>query len=164
MSTKKIAEYVKQLQAAQADLVAAVEAASEKSLATAPAEDEWSAAQVVGHVAELQPFWLKKARSLSTAHPEPLSRTIEEHESRDIAVDVATRRTKDALVASLRTSNKAALEILKGMDDDALKRSGPRWGGEIATADQVISTYVVGHVVQHAEQLKQALSTPTATT
>ena len=49
-----------------------------RRLRTAPGNDEWSALQVLGHMAEMIPYWLGHCRTLIAAHEPPhFGRTLD---------------------------------------------------------------------------------------
>jgi uncharacterized damage-inducible protein DinB len=95
------------LEAAQRLVIDALKRISESELHTAPAEDEWTVAEIGAHVIEMQTLWLKKVSNVdqepklgrSAKEIERRTGEIEAHAEDDI--DLVRRRLQDANVVYL---------------------------------------------------------------
>lgn len=106
-SNAKTIGLMQELEAAQRLVIDALKKISESELYTAPAEDEWTVAEICAHVIEMQTLWLKK---VSNVDQEPkLERFAKEIERRtgeieahaEDDIDLVRRRLQDANVVYL---------------------------------------------------------------
>ena len=145
---------VQLLQGAQARFQAALQGISEAELRTPPREGEWTVAQVVGHVAELQPFWMRKVLLMVTLENPSVARTPEEQEQRVRAVAEAEGMPWPELERRLQESAAQALELARRLRDGDLRRLGTRGDGQAVTVQQMVERFIAGHLEEHARQVE----------
>lgn len=123
-----------------------------------PAAEEWSAVEVLAHVAEFMPFWTSQAVAVAKREQdgEPFGRTrddpgrlapIAEHGKDNVAT--ATKRVRDAL--------EQAVSNLREIDPARWERTGKTPQGELETVRQIIRTRVIAHLEEHANQAEAAV-------
>lgn len=150
--------------AAAAALLVAAEAAvrvaavSSETWLRRSAAQEWPAAAVTGHLAELLPFWAAKAAAAASDPTVVVGRDIDAPE-RIGAVVAAEKMTPAEAAAALRLAGATAAATLRTIPlqrwDTAVQTL--HWG-EIKLAD-CVERLVVEHAREHLQQLRAALGT-----
>ena len=123
-----------------------------------PGETEWSALQVVGHLAEMIPYWLQQCQALIAASEPPrFGRSLDAPE-RLAGVKRGTRLDADALLRLLDEAVQQAAATIRQMSPAERGKTGlhPRMG-EISVAD-AIETLIVAHAEDHLAQIEAALA------
>ena len=121
-----------------------------------PSESEWSAAEIVGHVIELEPYWAAQAAYLAEHPGAEVGRTLEDPirlsgPERGLALSAQDAR------ARLAQSGEQAAEMLRKLPDGVWSTKGIWRGGEI-TIDEMIEQHLIAHVRAHLEQVTAALA------
>ena len=128
-------------------------------LRAAPGENEWTVLQVLGHCAEMIPYWLAQCRRLiesSGAEPPQIGRAADDP-GRLAGVERGARGNPDELLAQLEAETQKGAAAIRAFSDEerAKKATSPRWG-EIAVAD-IVERFIVVHAGEHLEQIRAAL-------
>jgi hypothetical protein len=115
--------------------------------------DRWDRFNVLGHTAEVLPFWSKEIRkALDTGARmgrEPgSSGRLEGIESGRLIGEPALRERIDQGVASV-------LALLKGMSHSDLDREIDAHGRGVITVRVALETFLVGHLEDHVAQLAE---------
>lgn len=129
-------------------------------LRAAPGENEWSAMQTVGHVAEMIPYWLSHCRTIIAATGEPprFGRTLDAPE-RLAGVERGAAGTPDEFLRLLNDEVQAAAKAIRHMPAAERGRKGIHLRrGEMSVAD-VIEIFIVAHAEEHLVQVRAALGT-----
>jgi uncharacterized damage-inducible protein DinB len=141
-----------ELQAAQQEVAASLDGATETELHTAPAEGEWTASEVAAHVVEMQAMWLEKIAH--TKQDPDLARSHHEIDRRTAEVDAHSGDDIGTILQRLAESNDRTIGILKGMttaDMDAPCTYGT--GRTSGPTKDALRSLVVTHLSGHAEQI-----------
>jgi hypothetical protein len=120
--------------------------------------DEWSAVQIVGHLTELIPYWMRDAHMMAAATGEPpkFGRGLDAPERLE-AVERGATSDPDELLRLLDGEVRSAAAGIRGMSPAERAKTGVHSRrGEITVAD-AIRVLIVEHVEDHVQQLKQAL-------
>ncbi len=126
-------------------LKAAAESAGE------PAEGEWSAAQVLAHMASAENLWLERL-NLLLREKEPRIRPGVSDKTRQIQDQLMDGTVADNLDA-FNTARGEIVSLLMGLSLRDWERTGTHdVNGEISIADVVES--IVDHDAEHIEQIK----------
>ena len=145
-----------QLIGAQEELSQSLEGINEAELRNVPAEGEWSVAEIVGHVAELQPFWMRKVPLMTSEDNPYAGRTPEEEQQRLVDVAAAREMPWPELQRSLHEANLKVLRSVLELRVPQLSRSG-RWSeGVTLTVQQMVEQRIIGHLQAHAKQIQEA--------
>ena len=129
-------------------------------LRAAPGENEWSAMQTVGHIAEMIPYWLSHCRTLiaATAEPPRFGRTLDAPE-RLAGVERGALGTPDEFLRLLNDEVQAAAKAIRHMPTAERGQKGIHLRrGEMTVAD-VIEVFIVAHAEEHLAQVRAALLT-----
>ena len=120
--------------------------------------DEWSAVQIVGHLTELIPYWMRDAHLMAAATGEPpkFGRTLDAPERLE-AVERGATSDPDELLRLLDREVRSAAAGIRGMSAAERAKTGIHSRqGEITVAD-AIRVLIVEHAEAHVNQLKQVL-------
>ena len=152
--TTDIETLAQSLREAQGKLNAALEGITEAELRKPPAEGEWSVAQIVGHVTEVQPFLMRKAHLMTTQDNPTISRTSQEREQRLRAVAEAEQASWFELQSRLDEAGAQALDTLKQLRHQDLARMG-YWQSDQTTVQRIVE-HNIRHILDHAGQVEEA--------
>jgi uncharacterized damage-inducible protein DinB len=128
-----------------------------RRLRAAPGLDAWSALQVLGHMAEMIPYWLGHCRALIAAHEPPrFGRTLDAPE-RLAAVAPETLKQPEALVGLLEAEIQAAAKTLRQLTPAERRKAGIHVKRGRMNVDEILEQLVVAHAEDHLEQVRKAL-------
>lgn len=120
-----------------------------------PAPDEWSAAEIVGHVIELEPYWAGVAVQLAENPGAALGRPLDDPHRLSGPESGATLTAADARARIARSGEQAA-ELLRRIPNAAWSTKG-KWRGEDMTLADLLRMHLIDHVREHLEQASAAL-------
>ena len=87
-SSERLTERLQEgLRDALATVVASVRGVSEEEARQIPEPDEWTVAQLLAHIAEIQGFWMEKAVLITKENDPQITRTAVENDLRIAAVE-----------------------------------------------------------------------------
>ncbi|MEK9165007.1 MAG: DinB family protein [Chloroflexota bacterium] len=129
-----------------------------RRLRAAPGENEWSAMQTVGHLAEMIPYWLGHCQALiaATAEPPHFGRSLDAPD-RLTGVERGAMGSPDELLRLLNGEIQAAAQAIRQFSavERGMKGIHPRLG-EVTVAD-VVEILIVAHAEDHLAQARAAL-------
>ena len=155
MSSSEIKELQHDLRSARDAVLSAIKGVSEPEAHEIPAPNEWTVAQLLAHITELQTFWINRAVLITKEDDPQISRTAVESDQR---IDAVTDHSQDSLAEltpQLNAANDRVVAVVGEIDPQSLNRPGRREENPI-TAGGVIR-YVAGHVRTHADQITESL-------
>ena len=155
MSSSEIRDLQDDLRAARDAVLSAIEGISEPEALEIPAPNEWTVAQVVAHITELQTFWIDRAVLITKEDDPQIARTAVESDQRINAVTDHSQDSVADLTRQLNAANDQVVAVVGGIDPNGLDRPGHREENPI-TAGGVIR-YVAGHIRTHADQITESL-------
>lgn len=129
---------------------------TEQEMKTPPAPSEWTAAQVLGHVVELGPFWASKARLVAQQGGAIPGRTPAEQQARMAAVERFATEPVSVIQASLRQSQEQCTKAVLGLQDSDLDIPRKRPDGSEMTLRAFIERFIAAHLLEHAKQISEA--------
>ena len=145
-SNAKTIGLMQELEAAQRRVTDALKRISGSELHAAPAEGEWTVAEICAHVIEMQTLWLKK---ISNVDKEPkFERSEEEIQRRTGEIEAHASDDIDLVRRRLQDANNASVAILQGIEPAKLDISTER-----GTAEEDVRARVINHLSDHAEQI-----------
>jgi uncharacterized damage-inducible protein DinB len=151
---RQVQELVDALAKAQRELDAQLAGIGEAELHASPREGEWSVAQVLCHVCEMEPVWIGKARETARGKEVLVERTPAEAESRLGYLQKHQSDTLAQFQAALKRVHQAALEAVAGLKASDLSRTGVKKDGtKLPVAEQVMR--VARHIEEHARQVAE---------
>ena len=119
--------------------------------------ERWNAGNVLGHVAELLPFWTDQARAVLAGGSE-LGRGVEGYERRKAGIETGTKLDEARLREQVEIGLMQARSLLDGMalsDLDRRVMYRTRRGDREGTLGQFLDELIVGHLEAHARQLAE---------
>lgn len=126
-------------------------------LRTTPGENQWSAMQVVGHLTEMIPYWLRHCHQLIAAtEPPRFGRTANDPE-RLAGVEQGTTRTPDELLRLLNHEVQAAANVIRHLSPEERGKRGIHLRRGETTVAEIIELFIVAHAEDHVAQVRAAL-------
>jgi hypothetical protein len=121
---------------------------------THPATDEWSAMELLGHIAEMHYSYVARARNLM-AHPgAPLARDMQSPE-RIGAVERGPTLTVEQALEDLERARQYALAFLDELTPENMTIGGVHQALGPMTVRDVFSRTISGHARNHLNQLRE---------
>ncbi len=124
-----------------------------------PAGDaEWSIPQILGHLVEMIPYWLRQCQMLIAATAEPVSfgRSLDAPERLE-GVQRGASAGLDELLKLLSDEVQTAMGAIRAMSPaDRQKRGIHLRRGEMIVAD-IIEVLILAHAEEHVAQVRSTL-------
>jgi uncharacterized damage-inducible protein DinB len=128
-----------------------------RRLRTAPAENEWSAMQVLGHVVEMIPYWMSHCRALIAATEPPRFGRMPDAPERLAGVEKGAAAEPGELLRLLQKEVQAAARSIRQMSAAERGQKGVHVKrGEVMVAD-IVELFIVAHAEEHVAQVRAAL-------
>ena len=126
-------------------------------LRTAPGENEWSAMQILGHIAEMIPYWMHDCQTIAASHELPaFGRTLEAPE-RLAGPERGASGDPEQLLRQINEEVRAAAKLIRGFSPEERAKVGIHIRrGEMSVAS-IIELFVVTHAEEHLAQIEEAL-------
>lgn len=126
-------------------------------------EEAWSAAMLLGHLAEFPHFFAHELRRFLTDPSQPIGRT-HEHPERLAAIATAEGKSLADLRAAVAAAFADLSEALQGIEDGHLRATtnNRKYGDEPLT--EFLDRYVIGHKRSHLQQLAEMPASPQEST
>jgi DinB family protein len=126
-------------------------------LSTAPGENEWSALQILGHIAEMIPYWLHDCQTIIAAtEPPAFGRTLESPE-RLAGPERGSKGDAEALLREIKAEVQSGAKLIRGFSAEEREKTGIHLRrGEMSVAN-IIETFIVTHAEEHLAQIEEAL-------
>ena len=147
---------IERLERGVADLLSTVRDLPDEALYREPTDGEWSVMQNLAHVAEMLPYWAHQAEAIDHAPGQPFGRTHDD----PVRIGEIDAHSNDVLELTLSRIQGAANEcvsILRALPAEAWPKAGIHPSRGQMTVEQMIDTFVVGHVEAHLRQVHDAL-------
>jgi uncharacterized damage-inducible protein DinB len=118
-----------------------------------PSEDKWSIMEVLCHVEEAVPYWLREIQSLVQSPGSEWGRGLQ-HEGRLAAVAGAGNRSIKEVLERIAASKGQVQEILGSLREEDLNREAPSSNPRFGTKPL---SFIIGHLLVEHQQthLKQ---------
>ncbi len=154
-------EQANRLEVAASGMAAMVRQPSDAPhLHAAPGSNEWNALEIMGHCAEMIPYWISQIRVILTATGEQLPRFGRTPDDVGRMAGPESGKTTNAndLADKLeREAYRAAAAIRTFSEADRAKR-GVNLRGEEMRVEDVIERFIVSHAEGHLKQMEEALA------
>jgi hypothetical protein len=137
------------------ELIGSLDWVTDEAWTRRPAESEWSAAEIVGHVIELEPYWAAQAAYLAGNPGAEIGRTLEDPVRLSGPSSGAALSPKEARIR-LAESGEQAAETLRRLPESAWAITG-RWRDGQVTVSDLIERHLIQHVREHLDQVSAAL-------
>ncbi|MCI0890515.1 MAG: DinB family protein [Chloroflexi bacterium] len=145
-------------EAANNDVIATIEAASDEQWKTVCADEGWSVGVVAHHIGGGHPLIAGLVQGLASgADIPPLTSEQLDQANAQHANDHANC-TKEETLEMLRTGGSTAASAVRGLTDEQLDRSSTVIAGAPdMTVEQVIENVMIGSVTGHHASIKKAI-------
>ena len=154
MSNNEIQELQEGLRSAREAVLSAIEGISEAEAKEVPEPGEWTVAQLMGHITEVQSFWVSKAILITREDDPNVARNAAEGELRTASVAGMAQHSVADLRQKMIAANDAAVATVGGIDPKDLNRLGHRGEGNPVSAGQLIES-LASHLRAHAGQITE---------
>lgn len=124
-----------------------------------PSEDEWSIMEVLCHVAEATPYWLKEIKQLVEMPGTEWGRELK-HEGRLAAVAQADQRSVSDVLQEIKASKEQVKHVLGSLREVDLKKEAPSRNPRFGTKPMqfIVDHLLVEHVDTHLKQIKRNIN------
>ena len=140
------------LRSAHRIVMDAVDGIAEPEIRKVPVPDEWTVAQLMAHIAEIQYFWMEKAVLITQEDDPNITRSDAENDRRAAAVKDHAGDSLDELIRGLAAANESAVGATGRIALEDLGLLGHRGDNNPITVEGVIR-YLATHVEEHANQI-----------
>ena len=140
------------LRAAHEDVMRSIDGIAEAEIRQVPAPGEWTVAQLLAHIAEIQYFWMDKAVLIIQEDDPNITRSDVENDRRAAAVEDHAADSLNELIQSLAAANESAAAATGEIAPENLAILGHRGENNPITVERVIH-FLVQHVEEHAQQV-----------
>jgi uncharacterized damage-inducible protein DinB len=137
------------------ELIGSLDWVSDAAWLRKPADGEWSAAEIVGHIIELEPYWAREAARLAADPGAEIGRGLDDHARLSGAAAGGTRTAKEARML-LAQAGESAAETLRKIPDSAWSIRGT-WRGTEMSVSELVERHLTDHVREHIGQAVAAL-------
>ena len=152
MNQEQIPILQQMLRSSHQAVVDAIEGISEAEARQVPAAGEWTVAQLLAHIAEIQHFWMEKAVLITKEHDPNIPRSDVGNDRRAAAVADHADDPLEDLVRGLAAANESAIVATGGIAPEGLAALGHRGEDNPITVEGVIQ-YLASHMEEHARQI-----------
>ena len=147
------------LEAMVDDLATRLAELPESALTHRAGPEDWTAAEVIGHMTEMMPYWARVAAAVAAEPGRTFGREPDDPD-RVGAVRAVNGVPRAELLARLRSAAHEAANAIKLHDADAWAAEGvhPRYGR--MTVGALIDALLVEHAAGHVRQALEAAGVP----
>lgn len=149
-------EIIERIEAQVDELIRILAAMPEGSFTRKPAPDEWSAAEVCGHIIEMVPFWAAQARAVA-ANPGLRFGRSEEDERRIEGIVRGARLSHHEAVEQIRAAVAAAAHDIHSLPAAAWHVQGLHPTRGPMTVEEILTRLLAEHLESHVEQVQRSL-------
>src|SRR5581483_7620197 len=150
MAEALAADQIFQLTTLNDEFIGSLDWVTDDAWSRRPAESEWSAAEIVGHVIELEPYWAAEAAQLAAQPGREVGRQLDDPRRLAGPDSGRTISPRDARAGIARSGEQAA-ELLRRIPDAAWYTTG-RWRGQEITVAELVRRHIIDHVREHLDQ------------
>ena len=151
MNAVEIENLQQGLRSAHTAVTASAQGVTDEDAHQIPEPDEWTVAQLLAHIAEIQGFWMGKAVLITKEDDPQITRTAVENDLRIAAVEDHSQDSVADLLVQVADANEKAISTTAGIDPKDLNRPGHREDNPMTVAGVI--EYLAGHVKLHAGQI-----------
>ena len=113
--------------------------------------------KVLAHVTEFVPYWAQQAKNVALGTDGALFGRTHEDPERIAAVTTHGEDSLDAATHRLQEAVASAVGVMQTIPVDGWTRRGRHARRGEMTAAEIVETFMLGHLVEHAQQIDDAL-------
>ncbi|PKB71360.1 MAG: hypothetical protein BZY87_05765 [SAR202 cluster bacterium Io17-Chloro-G6] len=152
MNQKGILKLQQLLRSAHQVVMDSIDGMTEDEARKVPEPGEWTVAQSLAHIAEIQTFWIEKAVLITKEDDPNITRSDVENDIRAAAVADHAGDPLDDLIRQLGAANESAIATAGNIAPEDLPTLGHRGEDNPITVEGVIQ-YLASHMEMHAVQI-----------
>ena len=119
--------------------------------------DEWSAVEVLAHIAGLSKFYGVMVHRMVSGRIGDLNLLIQAAQMRDASIDQMAGQEPVELLRMTLADHERTITELRTADAAALRRAAPLPDGGTMTAEEVARLPLISHIEMHLDQLEKSL-------
>ena len=154
MKNTGVEDIVEELKESQTQLLNTVGQISEETAHLVPSPDEWTVAQLLAHIAEIQEFWTAKAVLMTKEDRPEITRNSVENDIREQTVINKAGSRISELLEQCQNIHEATIRTLGSISPSDLQRPGFRGENNPVTVIEVLHS-LVRHINEHIEQIER---------
>ena len=143
------------LRSAHQAVMDSMDGVTEGEVRQVPAPGEWTVAQLLAHIAEIQYFWMEKAVLITSEDDPNITRSDVENDRRATAVADHAGDPLDDLIRGLATANESAVATTGAIAPRDLAALGHRGENNPITVEGVVH-FLASHMEEHARQIRES--------
>jgi uncharacterized damage-inducible protein DinB len=140
------------LRSAHQVVVESIDGVTEAEARKVPASGEWTVAQLLAHIAEIQYFWMEKAVLITQENDPNITRSDVENDRRAAAVTDHAGDPLGDLIKELDVANESATATTGAIAPENLATLGHRGEDNPITVAGVVE-FLAAHMEEHARQI-----------
>ncbi|KRE82387.1 hypothetical protein ASG89_14095 [Paenibacillus sp. Soil766] len=137
-------------------IIAACQGLSEEALRWKPNEESWSVQQVLCHLEEAIPYWLRELQTMINSPETPWGRGLQ-HEGRLAAVSDAHERKAPDVLQGLAATKQQVQDVLGSLREEDLQLEAqsrnPRFGTKPLSF--IVDHLLTEHLITHLKQIER---------
>jgi len=149
-------ERIARIERAVEQLLADVRNLPDEALYREPEDGEWTIMSTLAHVAEILPYWAHQAEAIARAPGEPFGRPLDDPQRVGFVAEHGNDQLEVA-VGEINASAEECLRTLRALPADAWAKSGIHPSRGAMTIEDVVDSFLAGHVEAHVRQVNAAL-------
>ena len=154
MKNTAVEDIIEELKESQIQLLEEVGQLSEETAHIVPTPGEWTIAQLLAHIAEIQEFWMSKAILMTKEDRPEITRNSLENDIREQAVINKAGSRITELLDQCQYIHETTIKTLRTISPNHLQRQGFRGDNNPVTVIEVVRS-LAGHINEHIEQIER---------
>ena len=142
MKNTGVEDIIEELKRSQTQLLNTVGQLSEENAHLVPATDEWTVAQLLAHIVEIQEFWTAKAILMTKEDRPEITRNSVENDIREQTVINKAESQVSELLNQCQIVHEATIRTLRTISPSDLQRPGFRGENNPVTVIEVLHSLV----------------------
>lgn len=158
MSNQIAQNYAGQIDQSLHALIAEYKDHNPTDLYIRPEPEEWSVMEVLAHIAEFPPYWLKAFQAVIQNPGQPFGRTHTDP-ARIAAIADHAHDALPLTLARIEQARAQTLEMLLTIEDSDWEKTGVHANRGVMNLHQMMESFVTKHLNDHTAQAHNALQT-----
>ena len=144
-----------QIEAMMDDLAVQLAAAPEEHFTRRATPEDWTAAEVIGHLVEMLPYWARVARDVAATPGSPIGRALDDPDRTGAIAGANTLPRAEAL-ARLRAAAHEAATVLRPLNAADWDVTGMHHVRGVLAVGDLVESLLTRHAEEHVRQALQA--------
>jgi hypothetical protein len=149
-------ERIARIERAVEQLLADVSDLPDEALYREPDDGEWTIMSTLAHVTEILPYWAHQAEAINRAPGQPFGRPLDDP-GRVGPIATHGNDSLEAATGAIRASADECIRTLRALPADGWTKSGMHPTRGPMTVEELVDSFLAGHVEAHVRQVNEAL-------